>query len=565
MKPEVIIMKRNISTILPVFSLLVCTTTYAEIHVTPGPSEIPCFDVYEIALEMTSPPNGNPFTDIEFTAEFVPSNGKPVRVEGFCDDPKGKVFRIRFCPEIPNMRYSFSVMTNIEPDWKYRGRFQTIPVNGMEPVVVDPDHPKHFCFKNSQKPFYHLGITAYHLLDPTNGDRQIEKYLDYCVENKFNKIRFLLTGYPRDTDTRSSDDYEYGVGDPWKMPNYGAPPGEVNPLPAWEGKPHDYDFTRFNVEYWQKVDRAVAAMRERGIVATCILTIEKQNLPKEYGALTEHEKRLYRYAVNRLAAFANIWWDLGNEHNEFRDPTWASKMGQLVKKWDPYNRLCSAHGYAEWNYDNQEWADFIITQQYGTPEEVNAWALKYRDVPMPYINEEYGYEGNLDKPGHGHNADWVRKCHWAIAMAGGYGTYGDWSKAAFYSGHIGGGSGPAHLKKLYDEFQKIPYNEMEPRNDLVTEGCFCLAKPGEVYMVYVPDGREANLEITYDRLLVGYEKQYMDPCSGDYGGGWVDIMPGADGAQKAAETKQKTFSLNPTGASPDWRKERVIIVRILTH
>lgn len=550
-------MRKTIPIIILASNLFIAATVSAEIHVTPGPSQIPCFDMYEIALEIPPPPDGNPFTDIQVSAEFTPGDGKPIPVKGFCDDPKGKIFCIRFCPETPNTQYSYSITTNIGRNWKYEGRFETSPATGMEPVIVDPEHPKHFCYKSSREPFYHMGTTAYHLLDPTNEREYIEEYLDYCVKYKFNKIRFLLTGYPRDTDTRSSDDYEYGVKDPWKMPNYGAPPGEVNPLPAWEGKPHDYDFTRFNVDYWRKVDWAVAAMRERGIVATCILTIEKQNLPKEYGALTEHEKRLYRYAINRLAAYSNVWWDLGNEHNEFRDPTWAPKMGELVKAWDAYDRLCSAHGYADWNYDNQEWADFIITQQYGTPQEVNAWALKYRDIPMPYVNEEYGYEGNLDEPGHGQNADWVRKCHWAIAMAGGYGTYGDWSKAAFYSGHIGEGNGPTYLRKIFDTFQSIPFVEMEPRNDLVGEGAYCLAKPGEVYMVYMPGGGETELKISYDGVRVGYEKQYIDPCSGNYGGGFVDIMPDAEAMERADETKHWIFPLN-------WNAEWVAIVRLHT-
>jgi hypothetical protein len=149
-------------------------------------------------------------------------------------------------------------------------------------------------------------------------------------------------------------------------------------------------------------------MRERGIVATCIVTIEKQDLPKEYGRLTEHELRLYRYAIARLAAFDNVWWDLGNEHNEFRDPAWGEAMGAVVKALDPYDRLTSAHAYAEFPYSGSAWADYIITQHYGDEQAVRSWTLKHLAVPKPYVNEEYGYEGSLDKPGHGQNADWIR-------------------------------------------------------------------------------------------------------------------------------------------------------------
>jgi hypothetical protein len=476
-------------------TLLSMQTASAGIEVKSGPPVIPCFDIYEIIVEPDSTPEGNPFTDVRVRTTFTPQGGTPVEVDGFCDDQEGRCFRVRFCPSLADTEYEYTLTTNIEADKKYTGSFRTTRPKGMQPVIVNPEHPKHFQFALSRQPFYHIGLTAYHLLDISNDDRQIESLLDYCVRHGFNKVRFLLTGYPRDNDTRSKSEYKF-EGDLWKLPNYGAPPGELNPLPAWLGEPHRYDFTRFNVAYWQKADRAVRAMRDRGIIATCIVTIEKQNLPREYGALTEHEKRLYRYAVARLAAFSNVWWDLGNEHNEYRKPDWAAKMGDLVKKWDPYDRLCSAHGYADWNYDNQSWADYIITQQYGNCTEVNEWVLKYREITKPYVNEEYGYEGLLDEPKHGLNADWVRKCHWSIAMAGGYATYGDWTYGSpFYIGHIGQGKAPVQLCHLRETFESIPYSLMEPHNELVGKGAFCLAAEGNLYLVYLDDVRETALNI----------------------------------------------------------------------
>ena len=505
-------MRDDLSLAFAFFLMFSMASAHAGDTVRPGPSTIPCFDVYEIVVQLDPPPAGNPFTDIEVQATFTPQGGSAVRVEGFCDDQQGRVFRVRFCPSLAGTKYTFSLTTNVSGDREYRGSFRTTRPEGMEPVVVNPGHPKHFMFASSRRPFYHLGLTAYHLLDPSNSDRQIDELLDYCVRNGFNKVRFLLTGYPRDTDTRSKDDYTW-KGDPWKMPNYGAPPGELNPLPAWLGKPHKYDFTRFNVAHWRKVERTVSAMRKREIIATCIMTIEKQNLPPEYGVLTEHEKRLYHYAVARLAAFSNVWWDLGNEHNEYRKPNWASQMGHLVKKWDPYNRLCSAHAYADWIYGNQPWADYIITQQAGNCAQVNQWVLKYHDLPKPYVNEEYGYEGTLDKPGHGLNTAWVRKCHWSIALAGGYATYGDWfPEAPFYTGHIGKGKAPAQLRHLRKIFESIPYSLMEPRNDLVGKGAFCLAKPGEIYLVYLPDGGETILRVK--PVAQGYTVTWIDPRTG---------------------------------------------------
>ena len=496
-------------------SLVVLSVGCAQggVSVKPGPAVVPCFEVYEIAVQLDVPPAGNLFTDIEVIATFTPQGGSPIKVDGFCDDQEGRCFRVRFCPSLVKTKYKYSLTTSIAPAQEYTGAFRTTQPAGMEPVVVNSERPRHFRFALSGKPYYHMGLTAYHLLDPSNDDRQIQALLDYCVQNGFNKVRFLLTGYPRDTDRRSPSEYK-NQGDPWKQPNYGAPPGEVNPLPAWMGEPHNFDFTRFNVAYWQKVDRAVRAARDRGIVATCIVTIEKQNLPREYGVLTDHETRLYRYAVARLAAFSNVWWDLGNEHIEYRKPDWAPKMGALVRQWDPYGRLCSAHGYADWTYDDQPWADFIITQQYGDCSQVNAQVLKYRSIAKPYVNEEYGYEGILDKPNHGQNTDWVRKCHWAIALAGGYATYGDWTAGtAFYTGHVGQGKAPAQLRHLRETFESIPYSSMDPHNELVGQGAFCLAKEGQVYLVYLPETTETTLHVK--PAAEGYSVTWIDPRTGE--------------------------------------------------
>jgi hypothetical protein len=276
------------------------------------------------------------------------------------------------------------------------------------------------------------------------------------------------------------------------------------------GAPHEYDFSRFNTAYWQRADMAVRLMRERGIVATCILTIEKQGLPDEYGARTDDERRLYAYAVARLAAFDNVWWDLGNEHNEYRDTAWGDYMGAFVKEQDPYHRLASAHGYAEFAYGGSPWADYIITQQYGTEREVYDWALRYSAVPKPYVNEEYGYEGEDDKPGHRQNADWVRRCHWAIALAGGYATYGDWHDTAFYTGETSVGVAAKQLVHLRALFEQLPFVEMVPAPEVTSEG-FCLAKPGELYLVYLPRGGRAKLRLPE----ADFRAEWVDPRTGD--------------------------------------------------
>jgi hypothetical protein len=490
-----------------------------EVELVRSPDSVPCFDVAEFAVRVSQRRFKNPFAEAELSGTFTPPAGAGMAVEGFADADDGSMFRLRFSPQQPGL-YSYELRFRGQGiDSRFRGTLVCEASDLGEPVIVDPKHPKHFAHARSKRPFFHLGYTAYHLLDPSNTLADIDATIDYCARRGFNKIRFLLAGYPRDFDRRTSRDVEHGVPDPWKAPNYGARPGQVNPLPAWPGKPHAYDFTRFYLPHWQRADHAVRHMRRRGIVATCIFTIEKQDLPQEYGPLSEHEYRFYRYAIARLAAFGNVWWDLGNEHNEYRDRTWGDAMGGFVKHLDPYDRLTSAHGYAEFFYERSPWADFIITQQYGDERKVHDWALKFRPIPKPYVNEEYGYEGNRDVPGHGQNADWVRRCHWAIAMAGGYATYGDWSGgvAYFYMGEPGPGKAADQLGHLRAFFEGLDFAALEPHDELTTAG-FCLAKPPEVYVVYLPRGGTADLRLD-GRGGTRRRARWLDPRTGRWADG----------------------------------------------
>ncbi len=485
----------------------------------PPSDRVPQFGLWEAEVHVAAPIAKNPFTDAHLVGEFR-SGEQTIHIEGFCDSQDGSVFRIRFSPEQLNADYAYRLnFFDGAATSTHTGRFRCVAGNEFRPVIPDPKHPKHWIRAQSDQHFYHVGLTAYHLLDPSRNDTQVLETIEYAARNGFNKIRFLLAGYPRDVpQRRRPDDPEYGVEQSKSKyaRNYGAPDGSVNPLPVWVGEPHRYDFTRFTVAYWQKAERAIRAMRDRGIVATVIFTIEKQNLPKEYGALTEAEFRFYRYGVARLAAFSNVWWDLGNEHNEYREAKWAPAMGEFVRRCDPYDRPLSVHAYAEWLYPNAPWAGFIITQQYGTPVEVNAWALQYYAEPKPYVNEEYGYEGTNNAPRHGMNADWVRRCHWGIAMAGGYGTYGDQVEAAsFYTGRPGKGRAPQQLSALRRFFEALPWWEMAPHNDWVSTGSLCYARPGGPYVVYCPDGGKVALKMK-DRAAV--RARWFNPRSGEWSG-----------------------------------------------
>lgn len=491
----------------------------------PEPIAARRFEPIELAFHAseTREDSGNPFTEVSFSARFTHESGEVLDCEGFFDGDgeggqQGDVFKIRFAPPATG-RWEYRTRSNLRSLHDATGAIDCGPAAGPGPAIVSAEAPHRFLHAGSREPYFPLGATAYHLLSPANDDAAIVAALDSWKRHGFNRLRFLLSGYPRDADRPAAPNKANRNADLWKRSNYGAPAGSTLPLPAWLGKPHAYDFARFDLAYWHKVDRAIRAMRERGLVACAIFTIEKQDLPAELGAGSEAEILFYRYAIDRLAAFDNVWWDLGNEHNEYRDAAWTKSMGEFVKRIDPYDRLLSAHGYAEWRYGQAAWADFVVTQHSGAPAEANAWVLKYRDLNKPYVNEEYGYEGVLEEWGQGQKGDLARQSHWAIAMAGGYATYGRWDdEASFYSGRPNIGPGGEQLHFLREFFAQLPDRNLAPANERLPGG-FCLTDGQNVLAGYLPalpaDSPLEAIRVDLNGLETARELTWFDPRTGN--------------------------------------------------
>jgi hypothetical protein len=95
------------------------------------------------------------------------------------------------------------------------------------------------------------------------------------------------------------------------------------------------------------------------------------------------------------------------------------------------------------------------------------------------------------------SAETLRQMAWDIAMAGAYGTAGEscrrgtniWPDSG--GGWINGrGDDTMVMLKGYehmvDFFTSFEWWKTEPHDELVSKPAYCLAKPGEIYAVYIP-------------------------------------------------------------------------------
>ncbi len=467
-----------------------------DIRFTQSAQTVEAYDFVELTLRVDSPKAANPFTEAHVDGQFVKQRDpKPIPVEGFCDSPDGGTCRIRFMPVQPG-DYSYSVTYRQGGLVKrHSGNFKAIDRHRRGLLKADPSYPWHFMWEGTREHFYLNGTTAF-LLMGWDDERVIQGIIDRFHRYKVNRVRVLLTGRTN-----------YFWTEPVKPGN-----GFSNYLNTWvaqrpaEIKEPGFDYSHFNVDFWRKFERMLRYARERDINVSVIF--DWNDTKVHPGAGSEDEKRYYRYAVSRLSAFSNVTWDLGDDLDSFRDEAWTHATGTFLMGIDPYRHLATSHPV---NNDHQDrtsaWFGMTSFQQW--PRPLHAWMLDQRRIQqatgriIPQVNEEYGYEDHYPDwnpiPAPGCSAEGCRRMAWEMAMAGTYQTTGETAKRGIgVPPDTGGGwingRGDAAMTLLetqshmVDFFTTLEWWKMDPHDELVDQGAFCLAEPGRQYAVYLPNG-----------------------------------------------------------------------------
>jgi len=503
-----------------------------KVSFSQPPGSIEAYDFVEVTANVDGPDARNPFTDVTLHGSFGKSGGTEQKeVDGFCDSTDGSMFRIRFMPSSPG-DYAYSVVYRQGSfETKHTGTFRATDGHRRGPVRVDPKYPWHFIWEGTGEHYFYNGTTAFWLVG-WREDRVINSIIDRLHGLKINRIRALLAG---------------ATNILWGEP---VMPGEnfslfLRPWLAEAPESLDrpgIDFTRFNVPYWQKWERMLRYARERDVIISVIQDISTHKAQPAAGS--EGERRYLRYAVARLSAFSNITYDLGDDLDSFRDEEWAHETGTLIVNWDPYKHLATSHPVHRKNQDRaSDWFGFTSIQNWSRRQ--HELMLEERQIQMktgriiPQTNEEYGYEDHYPHWGpypNGESAETLRQVAWDIAMAGAYGTAGEtcrrgtnvWPDTG--GGWINGRSDDTTVmlkgyEHMVDFFTSFEWWKTEPHDELVSGGAYCLAKPGEIYAVYLPQRPICGNHEAYE-----YDKECgevtlkLEP--GNYKAHWFDAFTG---------------------------------------
>ena len=373
---------------------------------------VKCYDYVELSFKGNL--DGNPFTDYYIKGTFTGEHESKT-VTGFYDG-KGN-YVVRFMPSFVG-KYSFDIEGSFSKE-NYSGTFDVKKAdkNNHGPVSVCGKY--HFKYADGT-PYYSVGTTCYvwELMD----DKTIDKTLHSLKKSGFNKIRFCI--FPKH--------YLYNTKEPRSYPFIGTPVDSVaiNKDNFMEYNEHTegnhWDFTRFNGEHFDHIEKCIHELKKLGIEADIIVFH-----PYDRWGFSvmgrENDERYVRYLIARLSAFSNVWWSMANEYDILKEKSlddWKN-IGTIFKTEDPYNHLRSIHNCFKLYDHTEDWithVSFQRTDLYKTAEETDTLRSTYN---KPVVLDEIAYEGNI-QPGWGNisGQEMVRR-FWEGFTRGGYPGHGE--------------------------------------------------------------------------------------------------------------------------------------------
>ncbi len=415
--------------------------------------------VYEISLK--GPETGNPFLDVTLSATFTQGD-TTVKANGFYDGDG--VYRVRFMPEKQGESHNVTESPSTELDGKI-GVFTVTKPTAPDHGPVRVAHTYHFAYADGT-PYKELGTTCYVWeLQPEGLQQQTLRTL---ATAPFNKIRFCV--FPKH--------YSWNTNEPIMYPFEGVPTT-------------NWDFSHFNVQYFQHLDQSVLALQKLGIEADIILFHPYDEGHWGFDRMSsEVDDRYLRYVIARLSAYRNVWWSLSNEWDFMKEKTETDfvRFGEIVSHDDPYHHLLSIHNGNKIFNHTLPWITHASMQN-GSAVEDPGRAELYRDVyRKPVVYDEVKYEGNIESRWGQLSPEEMVFRFWNGTVAGTYVGHGEtyksddqvlwWSK-----GGVLKGQSPARLAFLKKVLDDSPAEGIEPidRWQHPEYG----GQPGKYYLVYL--------------------------------------------------------------------------------
>jgi hypothetical protein len=477
----------------------------------------------------------NAYTDVEFWVEFTHDSGEKIIRPGFWYE--SNTWKVRFASTQKNGEWkwkSYALPSDDSGLNGIEGRMRASPYTGSNPLIakgllrISPG--KRNVIHANGATYLMVGDTPWAL--PWRGTvESVTRYAENRQERGFNAA-LLMTLQPDRGAVGPRSRIESGGFD---VAFEDLPQGHIN---------------KMNHEYFKYFDKLRDILIEHGIVPVYQpvfhgfgwkgLDVLGWNMdPDQYA-------RYCRYLVARYGAAPAMWLISGDSDGRNAG---VLEGGEEVHKWDAYRQPAGFHysPYCEvvpdwwdrdYDYDphfnrvhqDKEWLGFQWCQS-GHNADHQPWKVEkmYNNLPVKAVaNGEPTYEG-ISNP---HNASgwWQGHEAWLNFTSGGtmgvvYGAGGLWNWK-LYSEEQGWPTwadskvswkeaielpGAVYVGYLGKALKGLGIADIEKKADLA-QGELCLAKPGELYIIYLPEGGKVKVSELSENMLF----EWFDPKAGKF-------------------------------------------------
>lgn len=336
------------------------------------------------------------------------------------------------------------------------------------------------------------------------------------------------------------------------MNNYGDAM-DINPWVSYD------EHSRYDVSKLGQWEIVFSHMDRLGMQVMMITQEEEgeQTLSK----MSVERKLYYRELIARFAHHSGIVWDLDEEMDRFRyfKTQDIEDIANYIKALDPYKHPIQ---YVQWKaelIDDQRtygrllgFPNFDSTALQHDAENTHSETIKWLDksdaAGHPWLVHLIEMNPGVRPDTEDYAHDKVRKLAiWGHYMAGGTGTM------FFFTDPIGDLNmedyrSRDHLFDLIHYAQDfvaryLPVQDMRHADELTpAKDDYVLAKPGQVYAVYLPDGGTTTLDLS--QATGRFEVKWYDPrAGGELRDGSVRVVDGGG---------SRSLGKAPSDASSDW-------------
>jgi hypothetical protein len=511
------------------FSVLIETVKSETIHQ---------WEVYTISLK-SSRNYTNPYKDIPVTKDgdllnvtFMGTGGnalnKEIKVVGFWSG--GSEWHINFAPPVTGS-WKYITYSRDRSMNEKKGNFEVVawskeeknanPVrSGLIKVKKDGEMAGHFFEYSDGRPVLWIGDTWWNWTDRRIHMDSFKQLVDDRAAKGFNIGQLFVPGNGWSSESSLLDD----------------------------------TYSILDTEHAAKVEEMIRYANSKGITIWIHGWWSRQDMNNTIGA--EKIQRWWRYLVHRFGAY-NVIWVLAGEYNMnnyggFSLDFWKD-LGKLVKNEDPYERILSVHNtppFWEGGAEAPQWSTGTVLHQepWLDYNQSQVGHGKFANEMIPYIiSEDYNlkpakpvvvtepwYEFIEGNP----LAIEIRFAAWSAILSGAAGhTYGGghvwlasvpespsdentWRLEKGFARTTYDYEGALSMKYLASFFKNVKWWNMSPHPELVSEypQPFCLAQPGEEYVIYLRYGGVAKVKMDESAASKTYVYQWYNPGTGKFYG-----------------------------------------------